>query len=456
MALEKYENNYDVIIVGAGISGINFAYRLQTQCPDLNFTILEAREVIGGTWALFKYPGLRSDSDLYTFGFPWRPWTEQKSIAEASLIVKYVNESAAMYGIDKKIQFNHKVTTYDWSSRSQQWTLTVDASGSTKTFRTHFMLMCTGYYDYEHALPSVIPGIENFGGKVVHPQFWPDDLDYSNKKVTIIGSGATAVTLLPALAEKASHVTMLQRSPSYVTSTPGQDGLEILIRKTCPESLAYKLIRIKWIIFPILLINFCYYLPTIAKKLLRKATIAQLPASIAHDPHFNPSYEPFQQRMCFCPDGDFYASLRSGKAEVVTGTIDTVTRDSIMLHDGQELHPDIIVTATGLKLQFGGSAKLNVDGVPFNFTEKFVWKNVMLQDLPNAAFVVGYVDASWTLGADATAQLICRLLKQLKKDGKTTAVPRLSDAERRSMKEMPMLRISSSYVKKAKDALPKT
>ncbi|KAK4995085.1 hypothetical protein LTR66_005017, partial [Elasticomyces elasticus] len=295
MASEKTHNSYDVIIVGAGISGINFAYRLQTQCPDLSFTILEARDVIGGTWALFKYPGLRSDSDLYTFGFPWRPWTEQKSIAEAGLIVNYVRESAAMYGIDKKIQFKHRVGAYDWSSQSQQWALTVDADGTPKTFHTRFMLMCTGYYDYDHALPTVVPGIDKFGRRVVHPQFWPDDLDYTGKNITIIGSGATAVTLLPALAEKAAHVTMLQRSPSYVTSTPGQDGLERLIRKTCPAALAHKLIRIKWILFPLLLINFCYYLPTLAKKVLRAATIAQLPASTPHDPHFKPSYEPFQQ-----------------------------------------------------------------------------------------------------------------------------------------------------------------
>jgi len=452
---EKLDNDYDVVIVGAGIAGINFAYRLQTQNPDLNFTILESRDNIGGTWDLFKFPGIRSDSDLYTFGFPWRPWTEQKTIAEGPLIVNYIKESAAMYGIDQKVKFRHKVSSANWSSEQQAWSLSVDADGQPTVFRGRFMLLCTGYYDYNQALPTVIPGIENFKGKTVHPQFWPEDLDYTGQNIVIIGSGATAITLLPVLAETASHVTMLQRSPSYLLSLPKADGLDVLIQNICPESLAHKLIRIKWLTFSFLLVSFCRYFPGRAKGLIHKATIKQLPPSIPHDPHFKPAYNPFEQRMCFCPDGDFYASLRSGKSSVVTGQIDTVTDKSIKLTNGQELHPDIIVTATGLKIQLAGGMKLTVDNTPFKINEKFIWKGVMLQDLPNAAFVVGYVDASWTLGANATAFLICRLLNQMKKDGTAVVVPRLKEEEQRNMKEMPMLNLSSTYVQKAKDVMPR-
>jgi cation diffusion facilitator CzcD-associated flavoprotein CzcO len=456
MIADNAEGQYDVIIIGAGIAGVNFAYRLQEQNPERNFTLLEARDAIGGTWDLFNYPGIRSDSDLYTFGFPWRPWTGQKAIAEGPLIVNYVRESAAMYGIDKKVQFRHKVSAANWSYDRQAWSLAVDADGTPQTFRCRFMLVCTGYYDYDQSLPTAIPGIDSFAGRVVHPQFWPPDLDYSGQNIVIIGSGATAITLLPALAEKASQVTMLQRSPSYILSQPATDGLEILIRTLFPAAWAHKLIRIKWLVMPFLFINFCFYFPTLAKKMLRKGTMDQLPPGLAHDPHFKPSYNPFEQRMCFCPDGDFYAALREGKASVVTGVIEKVTEKSIKLTDGQELHPDIIVTATGLKILLAGGIKLTVDNQSFAMNEKFIWKTAMMQDLPNAAFVIGYVDASWTLGADTTAQLICRLLRQMEKDGAGVAVPRLDKAEEGNMKVLPMLRLTSTYVQKGKDVLPKT
>jgi len=287
----------------------------------------------------------------------------------------------------------------------------------------------------------------------VHPQFWPSDLDYTNKKVTIVGSGATAITLLPALAEKAAHVTMLQRSPSYVLSQPHEDGLERFIRRWAPKSYVSSLIRFKWLVVPVLIINFCYYLPSAAKRLLRAMTSAQLPPEIKHDPHFNPTYNPFEQRVCFCPNGDFYSALRSGKASVVTARISRVTADSIKLENGQELHPDIIVTATGLKMQVAGGMKISVDGEPIRIHEKFMWKNVMVQDVPNAAYVIGYVDQSWTLGADATAQLICRMLKKMEKEGSTVAVPRV-DKSKKPMKQLQYLRLTSTYVLKAKDVLP--
>ncbi|KAF2435403.1 FAD/NAD(P)-binding domain-containing protein [Tothia fuscella] len=451
---ENKSETYDVIIIGAGISGINFAYRLQERQPHLTYTILDARDAIGGTWDLFKYPGIRSDSDLYTFGFPWSPWTEKTSIAEGPLIVNYIQESAARFGIDKKIQFGSLVKESKWSSESQRWSLDVDLkSGRSKKVDGKFLLFCTGYYDYKEPLKVEIPGIENFRGTKVHPQFWPQDLDYSDKEMVIIGSGATAITLLPALTAKAKHVTMLQRSPSYLLSQPSEDGLEKLIRRWAPQRWISSMIRFKWLAVPWMLVNFCKYFPTLAKKLFRSATIAQLPKEIAHDPHFKPSYNPFDQRVCFCPNGDFYRALRKGDASVVTGQILDMTADTIKLTDGQELRPDIIVTATGLKIQLAGGMRIFVDGKAFNISEKFMWKNVMLQDLPNAAYVIGYVDASWTLGADATAQLVCRMLAKMQKQGYTVAVPRV-DESKKKMKQSQLLNLSSTYVKRANSVLP--
>ncbi|KAL1588257.1 hypothetical protein WHR41_03093 [Cladosporium halotolerans] len=448
--------DYDVVIIGAGISGINCAYRLQERNPELSYIILEGRHEVGGTWSLFQYPGLRSDSDLYTFGFPWRNWTETTSIAQGDLIIKYVQDSAEMYGIDKRILFNHRVDSANWSTVKKSWGFDVTADGSTKkTIRSRWAQFCTGYYDYKSPLPSVIPGIENFKGEVVHPQFWNKDLDYKDKNVVIIGSGATAVTLLPVLAKDTSHVTMLQRSPSYLLSQPTEDAAEKFMRAWLPAALAYRLIRFKWILLPFLLTTFFKYFPATAKKMVKGAAAKQLPETTPIDPHFTPKYNVFQQRLCFCPDGDFYKSLRNGSASVETGTIDTVTQDTIKLTSGRELHPDIIVTATGLKIQMAGGMKISVDGEPYDVSTKFFWKGVMLEDLPNAAMTIGYVDASWTLGADATAQMVCRILKRMRKEGVTEVVPRCSDAERKAMKEKPVLNLTSTYVKAGKSELPK-
>lgn len=454
MASEKVDT--DVVIVGAGISGINFAYRLQERCPNLSYTVLEGRHELGGTWSLFKYPGLRSDSDLYTFGFPWRPWTEKNSIARSDLIVNYVRESAQMYGIDKHIEYDHMVDDANWSTSSKTWTMNVTVNGSEqKTIRSRWMIYCTGYYDYDTPLSTVIPGIDSFKGQVVHPQFWPKDLDYANKDVTIIGSGATAVTLLPVIAEQARNVTMLQRSPSYLLSQPSEDGMEKFARRWLPAWMAYKLIRMKWIFMPFLLTTMCKYFPNAMNNMVKGAAKKQLPPSLPIDPHFTPSYNVFEQRLCFCPDGDFYQALRDGKATVQTDVIDTVTEKSIKLKSGQELNPDIIVTATGLKLQIGGKINITVDGTPYKPNEKLVWKGVMFEDLPNAAYVIGYVDASWTLGADATAQMVTRIMNQMKKEGVLEVVPRCSPDEKKTMKEKPVLRLNSTYVKEGKSALPK-
>lgn len=366
-----------------------------------------------------------------------------------------MKESAEEYGIDKKIEYNTFVDNADYADNT--WTLHTSGAAK-KTYKARFIMLCTGYYDYKNPLETVIPGIENFKGKVVHPQFWPEDLDYTNKNVVIIGSGATAVTVLPVMAEKAKHVTMLQRSPSYIISAPREDALERAVRRwfSWAPSFQDSVFRIKWILAPMLLTTYSKYFPERAKKMMYDLTRKQLPANIPLDPHFTPSYYPWEQRLCACPDGDFYKSLRSGKSSVATGHIETVTDNTIQLKSGQELHPDIIVTATGLKLKFAGGMKVTVNGKPFDIPEKFTWKGVMLEDLPNAAFVVGYVDASWTLGADATAQMMTRIMKRMKKEGVVEVIPRRSEKEKKTMKELSILRLNSTYVKKGKSELPKS
>ncbi|KAH5044729.1 hypothetical protein HBI75_022790 [Parastagonospora nodorum] len=448
-------SEYDVIIIGAGISGINTAYRVQNSAPKgTTFTILESRSSIGGTWDLFKYPGLRSDSDLYTFGFPWRPWTDGPAIAEGPLILEYMKEATRDTGIDKAIKFRHRATKANWDSRALKWTLDVDADGQKQQFRGRFIVFATGYYDYEEPLHAVIPGLENFGGTVVHPQFWPEDLDYAGKEVAIIGSGATAVTIHPVIAKTAKQTTIVQRSPSYIL--PVQNSVSPLtsaMRFVSP-ALAYKVNRVRFLIFGYLLFYFSRAFPSTARKLIRGITTKELPASVSHDPHFNPKYNPWEQRLCVTPNGEFYRAIREGKGGILTGTIKTVTKNSIVLEDGQELHADIIVTATGLKLKVAGGIELSVDGEKFDISSKYMWKGMMLHDLPNASLVLGYTNASWTLGADATAQTICRLLNEMEKKGAGAVVPRVANAD--EMKALPVLDLNSTYIKKGEGILPKT
>lgn len=447
--------DYDVIIIGSGISGINSAHRVQTQCPaGTTYTILEARNDLGGTWSFFKYPGLRSDSDLHTFGFSWRPWRENKAIATADLIIKYVKDCAAETGIDKKIRYNHKVLAAEWSSETLKWTLTVDVNGQQSTISGRWIILGTGYYDYDEPMKSTIPGLENFKGKVIHPQFWPEDLDYTGKKMVIIGSGATAVTMLPIVADKTAHVTMLQRSPSYIMSLPSRDVIGKFWHAILPESWAAKIDRIRFMLVSYGFFYFCRSFPNAAKKILAKVTKAQLPDTIPLDPHFKPSYNPWEQRLCLCPDGDFYAALRKGKADIVTDTIKTVTEKGILLSSGDTLQTDIIVTATGLKIHLAGGVHFSVDGKPIVPGDKFMWKGVMLQDLPNVAFVIGYTNASWTLGAEATAQMVTRLITYMKTNGYSAAVPRLEDPA--SMPSTPMLNLNSTYIQNALSQMPKS
>ncbi|KAK4500753.1 hypothetical protein PRZ48_008943 [Zasmidium cellare] len=454
--------DYDVVIIGAGISGICFAYRLQERNPHLRYCILEGRDDIGGTWSFFKYPGdaevtegLRSDSDLHTFGFPWAPWTEEAPIAQGPSIVNYMKRTIAEAGIDEHIRLNHKVEGLAWSSKRKQWTVKTNVHGNIGEISARFVLLGTGYYDYEKGLRAQIPNIEDFGGPVVHPQFWPEDLDYSDKNVVVIGSGATAITLLPSLTKEARHVTMLQRAPSYIMSVPIKDQLESTIRRYFPRNLAAKLIRLKWIITPTLFRAYCLAFPARARKHIQKITQAEIGHDCSLYPNFTPTYNPFEQRMCLSPDGDFYAALRSGKASVKTGTIANITDDSIVLTSGEILHPDIIITATGLKLQIGGGIPITIDSQPFHIPHAFVWKGLMFEGCPNLAFSFGYFDASWTLGVDMSAQLVCKILRQMRLDRVDVVVPELSDVEREQMREEKFLSLSSTYVEKGKAALPK-
>ncbi|KAL0259092.1 hypothetical protein SLS55_006597 [Diplodia seriata] len=447
--------DYDIVIVGAGISGVNAAYRIQTQLPaGTTYKILEARDNMGGTWDLFKYPGVRSDSDLYTFGFPFRPWTKNNAIADGPSIVEYIKDTAAAYGIDKHILYRHKLSSANWSSESQTWSLDVDEVGARKRMNSSFLIMATGYYDYNEPLQTTIPGLETFKGTIVHPQFWPEDMDYSNKKMVIIGSGATAITLLPNLAEKASHVVMLQRSPGYIVSLPSFNPINHTVRSIFPSWLADTLIRWRFLVTGYLIYHFCRAFPNAARNLLRRGTVPQLPKNVPHDPHFEPSYNPWEQRMCMCPDGDFYRALQEGKASIATGRIRTVTDRSIELEDGSRIDDvDTIITATGLKIQLAGGAQISVDGERVEPGKKFLWKGLMMQDVPNVAFVIGYTNASWTLGADATAQLVTRLIGHMRAKGITSAVPRIESPE--DLKPMPVLNLSSTYIHKAEGVLPK-
>ncbi|KAG6039426.1 hypothetical protein E4U41_002668 [Claviceps citrina] len=457
MAPQRHDVDFDVVIVGAGISGINFAYRLQERNPDLSYCIVDARHEIGGTWSLFNYPGIRSDSDLYTFGFAWRPWAEKEPIARGALILKYLKESAAEEGIDKNIRFNHRVDAMAWSSASSTWTLSMTANGlESVSLRSRFVFLGTGYYDYNEPLKAQIPGLDDFEGIVIHPQFWPKDLDYTDKNVVVIGSGATAVTLIPSMADKVAHITMLQRSPSYILALPEVDPFDKTARCLLPDSLAKSVIRFKWILSALLLTTLCKWFPRLVRAVILRRTARELPEDIEMNPHFTPRYNPWEQRMCLCPGGDFFKSLHDGKASVETGIIDKVTAKTIKLKSGQELYPDIIVTATGLKVRLAGGISMSVDSKPAAPSDSYSWKGCMLENVPNLFNSMGYVDASWTLGADATAQLVCRMLRRVTDGGFSHLTPRLSDEEKMTMTEMPFMNLSSTYVEKGKGIFPKT
>ncbi len=453
MDKETSAKHVDVLIVGAGISGIAAGYYLQTRCPKKTYTILEGRDAIGGTWDLFRYPGVRSDSDMHTLGYSFRPWREEKAIAGGPSILKYIRETAAEYGIDQKIRFGHRVRCATWSSDGATWTVEAEtgADGEIVRFTCNFLYMCSGYYDYAHGYTPDWPGVERFAGRIVHPQRWPDDLDYDGKRVVVIGSGATAVTLVPALAERAAHVTMLQRSPTYIVARPSEDAIANWLRRHLPASVAPGAARWKSVLFGMYFYNLARRKPAETKQTILKMTRAQLGPDYDIETHFSPSYNPWDQRLCLVPDADLFTAIKSGKVSVVTDTIDTFTETGIRLRSGEELAADIIVTATGLSMRLMSGARLVVDGKPVDVSKTMSYKGMMYSDIPNFATAMGYTNASWTLKCELTSAYVCRLLNHMARHGYTHCTPRRRDP---SITEEPLLTFTSGYIQRAMDTLP--
>ena len=445
----------DIIIVGTGVSGINAAYRIQESLPHVNYTILEGRHEIGGTWSLFKYPGIRSDSDLHTYGFAWNPWEKPNPIATGESIIQYFRATTQKFGIDKNISFKHKVVSADWRSAEQRWRLEVDNEGRRKVYWAKFVIMGTGYYDYEKPFKAHIPGLDRFQGTTVHPQFWPEDLDYKGKKMVVIGSGATAVTILPAVVENGvGSIVQLQRSPGYILSIsqPRPDDPIPLFRRILPHWLLIKMIRFQFIILPSIIFILSNRFPNFMRSYIRDQARKVLPKDFQMDPHMHPKYKPWDQRICYIPDNDFFKAFHTGKARMVTDTIKTVTEDGIELDSGEKLEADIIVTATGLNLQLCGGIPLTLDGKPVQFSDCFAWRTAMLSGIPNLAIMIGYVNASWTLGADASARLIMRLYRHMEAEKYTNVTPQISEEEKKDPDEM--LKLNSTYIKAASGYLP--
>ncbi|MBB5889215.1 flavin-containing monooxygenase [Kutzneria kofuensis] len=443
----------DVLIVGAGLSGVNAAYRLRTRTPRRTYAILEARDAIGGTWDQFRYPGIRSDSDMFTLGYPFRPWPDPQAIADGPSILRYVRETASMFGIDRQIRFGHKVVSASWSTVDARWSVEAVHDGEPVTYTCSFLYLCSGYYSYDSGHVVDFPGQDSFTGQIVHPQFWPEDLDYTDKNVVVIGSGATAVTLVPAMTDKAAHVTMLQRSPSYVVARPQQDALANKIRQRLPGRLGHRAVRAKNLAFSTVFFQFMRRFPDRAAALLRKGAAAALGDSVPVDPHFVPRYKPWDQRLCLVPDGDLFNALRSKRASVVTDHIETFTPDGIRLTSGRELRADVIVTATGLKMVAVGGLRLTVDGKPVDPSNATVYKGMMLSGVPNFAWCVGYANNSWTLRADLTSRYVCRLLNHMDRRHYTICTPTLSPRD--SGGGRPILDLTSGYIKRAEAILPK-
>jgi monooxygenase len=444
----------DVLIVGAGLSGVGAACHLKTDCPDKSFAILEARSSMGGTWDLFRYPGIRSDSDMFTLGYGFKPWKEAKAIADGPAILRYVRETAQEFGIEGTIRYDRRVVRAAWSSANARWTVDAERTdtGGIEQLSCNFLYVNAGYYRYDEGYTPVFEGVERFGGTVVHPQHWPEDLDYSGKRVVVIGSGATAVTLVPSMAEDAAHVTMLQRSPSYIMTLPALDPLADLLRRHLPARLAYPIVRWKNVILAIVFYQLCQRAPEFMKKMLRKGVTRELPPGYDVDTHFTPKYDPWDQRLCFVPDSDLFQAIKRGNVDVVTDHIETFTEAGLRLVSGTELDADIIITATGLNLQLMGGMALSVDGRDVEVAETYSYKGFMFSGVPNLAATFGYTNASWTLKADLGADYVCRLLRHMDEHGYRSCTPRAPDP---TLAVEPFLGLTSGYVLRSVDALPK-
>ena len=446
-------DHVDVLIVGAGLSGICAGHHLKAECPSKTYALLEARDAIGGTWDLFRYPGIRSDSDMYTLGFGFKPWKDAKAIADGPAIREYVRETAREEGIDRHIRFGHRVVRADWSSSDNLWHVEAERTDSGETVRLTcgFLMNCTGYYRYDEPFIPEFPGTERFQGQIVHPQNWTDDIDYKGKRVVVIGSGATAVTLVPAMAPDAAHVTMLQRSPSYVVALPGEDPIARFLRGKLPEKLAYSILRWKNVLLAMGFFHLSRRRPGLMKKLIRKGVERQLPAGYEIDRHFRPKYDPWDQRLCLVPDGDLFQTIARGDASVATDEIETFTERGIKLTSGEELEADLVVTATGLNLLALGGMTLGVDGRDVELPETLTYKGVMLSGVPNMAIALGYTNASWTLKCDLICQYVTRLLNHMDEHGYKRATP---DAQGVPASD-PFLDLSSGYVLRSVDQFPK-
>jgi monooxygenase len=442
----------DVLIIGAGISGIGAAYHLQTRCPNKTYAVLEGRPQLGGTWDLFRYPGIRSDSDMHTMGFSFKPWTGEKALADGASILAYLQETVAENRIDERIRYGHEVVAANWSSEDKLWSVEVSALGESKHFTCNFIFSCTGYYDYEKGYTPKFEGSDDFEGEILHPQKWPKDFDYAGKRVVVIGSGATAVTLVPAMADKAAHVTMLQRTPTYVVSVPGEDGVATALKKRLPPKTAYRLTRWKNIALGLGFFTFARKAPGPMRALVNKGVRAQLGEDYDVSPHFDPPYNPWEQRMCMVPDGDFFRAIKKEKASITTGHIDRFTKNGIRLKNGEEIEADIIVTATGLVLEFMSKIDVRVDGKRVDPSDHWTYKAMMFNDVPNLALWFGYTNASWTLKADLTSEYICRLINHMDATGYGSVVPRANPAE---MKSRPFIDFSSGYFQRSQHLLPK-
>ena len=451
--MTNQSESIDVLIIGAGLSGIGGACHLRRNSPDRSFMILESREASGGTWDLFRYPGIRSDSDMYTFGYGFKPWSDKSSIADGHKILSYIREAAAEYDVEQHIRYQHKVVTASWSSTQSRWSVTAERgdTGEQVTISCQFIFSCSGYYDYDQGYTPEFAGIDNFKGQVIHAQHWPEQLDYRGKRVVVIGSGATAVTLVPAMSQDTASLVMLQRTPTYIASVPKEQPLAETLRKWLPDSWVFRLIRWKQVLFQIYLYQLSRRNPQRLRKYLLGLVRKEMGPDYDVDTHFTPDYNPWDQRLCGVPDGDLFTAIRENRAEVVTDHIDQFNKEGIHLKSGKQLDADIVVLATGLNLKFAGGVQYSVDGKVLDFAEHFIFRGMMFSGLPNMAFTVGYTNSSWTLKADLTGQYVSRLLNKMARHSYTAVTPRLTG----EVEEMPLLDFDAGYVLRSRESFPK-